>query len=273
MLLLAIETSSSRGGIAILEDGRLLADAPFPEGLVHGREITVHLEALMKGLDLTPGRLGAIAVGLGPGSYTGIRVGVTAAKTLAFALRIPVLTQSSLHVIAANLMERASGPEGLRVAVAIDGKQRHFYLARFRLLAGGSCGRPGDEVVQETPDRVVALPRPVPGKEALRIPLAIPSGAPGWKAREELLGVLSGADLIVGDAADQALAEVEGIAGRDAPARGPCGSDWPRAATLGALAARSLAQGLPAYEPEGVHGLVPIYLRPSGAEQKFAGKR
>jgi len=162
------------------------------------------------------------------------------------------------------------------VAVAIDGKQRHIYLARFRLYAEGSCGRPGDEVVQETPDRVVALPRPVPGKEALRIPLAIPSGpsgAPGWKAREELLEVLSGADLIVGDAADQALAELDGIAGRGAPERGPCGSDWPRAATLGALAARSLSQGLPAYEPEGVHGLVPIYLRPSGAEQKFAGKR
>src|SRR6266511_1772193 len=102
MLLLAIETSSSRGSIALLEGRELIEEAPFPEGLVHGREITVHLEEVMTRRGIAPGKLEAIAVGVGPGSYTGIRVGVTAAKTLAFALRIPVIPESSLRVTAAN---------------------------------------------------------------------------------------------------------------------------------------------------------------------------
>src|SRR5882672_7052827 len=104
MILLAIETSSARGSLALFREDEPIGSAPFPEGLVHGREITVHLAEMMDRLRLAPRDLGALAVGVGPGSYTGIRVGVTAAKTLAFALKVPVIAVSSLQAIAANTL-------------------------------------------------------------------------------------------------------------------------------------------------------------------------
>src|SRR5262245_281539 len=124
--VLAIETSSAQGSLALLEGPALLEETVFPEGLVHGRELTVHLESLMARLGLAPRSIQAIAVGVGPGSYTGIRVGVTAAKTLALALRVPLLARSSLEVIASAALGSRAGPGPPPVVPVIDGKQRHL---------------------------------------------------------------------------------------------------------------------------------------------------
>jgi tRNA threonylcarbamoyl adenosine modification protein YeaZ len=266
MLLLAIETSSARGSLALLDGRSLLAEAPFPEGLVHGREITVHLEAMMERLALPAARLEAVAVGLGPGSYTGMRVGVTAAKTLAFALRIPLLVESSLQVIAAAAL-RAPPPPGssspLRIAVSVDGKQRHLYLARFRIEETEA----GPRLVREVEERVVELPRAaLGGRERVR-PGPAPPGPAALPPELEaaLRDLLLPGTVVVGDGADALLA----ACGPSSAVRGPREWDWPRASVLGALAAERIEASPPRFDPEAVHRLVPIYLRLSQAERLF----
>jgi tRNA threonylcarbamoyladenosine biosynthesis protein TsaB len=252
MLLLAIETSSPRGSLALFRDRRLIAESHFPEGLVHGREITAHLDSMMTSLRLAPGDLGAVAVGIGPGSYTGVRVGVTSAKTLAFALRIPIIPISSLKVVAAGALLPGGG--GARVVTAVDGKQRHVYLARFRVedAAGG-------DVINEVTERVLAIPPRKAGAEA-----GIPSLAEE-AVQKALAEVLDPGSMVVGDAADVVM-EIAAPAG---VARGPREHDWPRAAVLASLAMKAAAQHPPPFDLEAVHQLIPVYLRDTEAERKI----
>ena len=242
MILLSIETSGARGSLAIFRDGAPIAEAPFPEGLVHGREITVHLAAMMERLRLAPASLEGVAVGVGPGSYTGIRVGVTAAKTLAFALRIPVIPVSSLQAIAAGSAGQNGRP--LQVVTAVDGKQRHVYLARFRVGQGPS------PVVPEVEERVLAFPAP--------------GEAPPRTLIESLAQVLAPCSQVLGDAADLVIetAAVPGVV------RGPRDLDWPRASVVASLAVRASSADPPQFDPEAVHRLTPVYLRTSVAERK-----
>jgi tRNA threonylcarbamoyladenosine biosynthesis protein TsaB len=284
MLLLAIETSSARGSLALLDGESILREAPFPEGLVHGREVTVHLQRVMAEAGFAPRRLDALAVGLGPGSYTGIRVGVTAAKTLAFALRIPVLAESSLRVIAANASTELAAPgagaapgdgvgagegspEGTRTVVAVDGKQKHVYLARYRTGAKGGAG--ARHVEQELAELAIELPWP-PGRE--RPGGAPPHGGPtaplSPAAAEVIDEALAPGVVVVGDAADAVLA----AARMPGALRGPREWDWPRAAVLGRLAAVSARGMAPRFDLEAVHLLVPIYLRSSEAERRGAAR-
>ncbi len=275
MLILSIETSSARGSIAIfdLKGSGLVGEAPFPEGLVHGREITVHLQALMSQSGLAPSQLAAIAVGIGPGSYTGIRVGVTAAKTLAFALRIPVIPESSLRVMAANFVNRDRAPsdripleghpgeKAFSVVPVVDGKQRQIYMARFLIrVHPGRSSRSGPtnngdvlDVVREIEEMVIEIGSPGG------------TGAPALQARQELSRVLIPGVTVVGDAANLVLQAFhpEGIK------RGPVDCDWPRASVLAELAVRRVAGGLPRYDPEVIHGIVPTYLRVTEAERKY----
>ncbi len=81
---------------------------------------------MLKAEGLTVADLGAIAVGLGPGSYTGLRIGLTAAKCLAFAAGKPLIGLDSLEAIARNAPE-----DCLQVAVAIDAQRGDAYVARF----------------------------------------------------------------------------------------------------------------------------------------------
>jgi tRNA threonylcarbamoyladenosine biosynthesis protein TsaB len=252
VLLLAIETSSARGSLALLEGRQVVARSFFPEGLVHGREVTARLDSMLASRGVPPGRLEAIAVGLGPGSYTGIRVGVTAAKTLAFALRIPVIPESSLRVIAANLRGAAGT---LRVVPAVDGKQRQIYVARFRVESGPG----GPRVVREIDDRVVEAPRPA-GRAGSSAPAAPPAS---------LIEVLAPGAVVLGDAADAVL-ESAGAAGA---VRGPLEHDRPLADALGELAAEAAERDPPRFDLEAVHRLSPIYLRPSEAERKLDAAR
>ncbi|MBP3040177.1 tRNA (adenosine(37)-N6)-threonylcarbamoyltransferase complex dimerization subunit type 1 TsaB [Bacillaceae bacterium Marseille-Q3522] len=102
MTILAIDTSNSPLGIALLKDNKVLGEYLTNVKKNHSIRVMPAIEKLMHDCEVTPEQLTKIVVAKGPGSYTGVRIGVTIAKTLAWTLQIPLVGISSLEVAAST---------------------------------------------------------------------------------------------------------------------------------------------------------------------------
>jgi len=143
VILLALESSTRRAALALrTADGATAGAATDPE-VRHGRALLPAIRDLCASAGVAPRELQAVAVGLGPGSFTGTRVGLTAAKTIACAVGCPLYGLSSLEVIARS----GRLPQG-RLAVAVDAQRREIFTADFRI--DGHDQRP----VRLGPDRL-----------------------------------------------------------------------------------------------------------------------
>lgn len=101
MKILAIDTSNQPLSVAVLEDGNLLSQATCTKTKNHSVKLLPLIERLMEDARLKPCELDRIVVAKGPGSYTGLRIGVATAKTLAYTLDKELAGVSSLEVLAA----------------------------------------------------------------------------------------------------------------------------------------------------------------------------
>lgn len=144
MRILALETSAKACSAAVSEDGRIVASAFQCTGLTHSRTLMPMVQAMLENAELTVDGCDAVAVANGPGSFTGIRIGVAAAKGLAFAAGKPAVGVSTLEAMALG----CSGMEGL-VVCAMDARRRQVYNALFRSEGGA--------LTRLTPDRPIAL--------------------------------------------------------------------------------------------------------------------
>ena len=135
LILLAIDTSTPQAALALGGRGRSTVVAPPEPGPVarHGRGLLPAVATLLQREGLTPRSLDAVAVGLGPGSYTGLRIGLTAAKTLAYAMGKPLIGLDSLELIAQN-----APADVLRVAVASDAQRGDAHVAEFHRAEPGA---------------------------------------------------------------------------------------------------------------------------------------
>ncbi|MEC1663546.1 tRNA (adenosine(37)-N6)-threonylcarbamoyltransferase complex dimerization subunit type 1 TsaB [Bacillus halotolerans] len=102
MTILAIDTSNYTLGIALLRDNTVIAEYMTYLKKNHSVRAMPAVHSLLNDCDITPQDLSKIVVAKGPGSYTGVRIGVTIAKTLAWSLNIPISAISSLEALAAN---------------------------------------------------------------------------------------------------------------------------------------------------------------------------
>jgi tRNA threonylcarbamoyladenosine biosynthesis protein TsaB len=102
MKVLAIDTSTFTLGIALTEGDQVIGEYVTNLKKNHSLRVMPAIQALLKDCDTKPSELGKIVVARGPGSYTGVRIGVTIAKTLAWTLNIPIVGVSSLEALAAN---------------------------------------------------------------------------------------------------------------------------------------------------------------------------
>lgn len=100
MNVLAIDTSNQILGVAILSDGLLLGEVVTNIKKNHSVRLMPAINQLMQDVSMTPDQLDKIVAAKGPGSYTGVRIGLTTAKSMAWALNIPVVGVSSLEVLA-----------------------------------------------------------------------------------------------------------------------------------------------------------------------------
>lgn len=103
-LILSIETATAVCSVSLHQEGRLLALHELDQENAHGKKLLLLIDDLFKYTNLNSSDLNAIAVSSGPGSYTGLRIGVSIAKGLAYAHDIPIISVDSLHAMAHPLI-------------------------------------------------------------------------------------------------------------------------------------------------------------------------
>ena len=131
MRILAFETSAKAGSVALLEEGLLLGEFYTNTGLTHSQTLLPMAEALLKNCGSTPGEIDAVAVAAGPGSFTGVRIGVAAAKGFAWGNQLPCYGVSTLEAMALQLGLR----DGL-ICPVMDARRQQVYNALFRMEQG-----------------------------------------------------------------------------------------------------------------------------------------
>ena len=154
--LLAIETTEKRGIVAVSIDGKVLLFKELPEGQRSAQSLVPTIQAVLSQVDWPIKSLDAIAVALGPGSFTGLRIGLATARTLAYAVGAKLIGVNTLQAIAANvcLARNSKYSEsckiGQSVTTAVDAQRGEVSAQTFRLtpsrhLAGELFPEPIDE--------------------------------------------------------------------------------------------------------------------------------
>ena len=144
MLILAFESTAKAASAALVRDGKLVSQYSQCSGLTHSRTLLPMGEDMLKNAELTLGDVDLIAVAHGPGSFTGVRIGVSMVKGLAWAADKPCVGVSTLEAMAWHGL--AAG--GL-ICPVMDARRSQVYNALFRM----QDGRP----VRLTEDRPIAL--------------------------------------------------------------------------------------------------------------------
>lgn len=152
---IAIETSGRLGSIATVEEGQVLTEEQFPPQFKHAAGIIRVIDRLTKSHGWPPSDVSEVYVSAGPGSFTGLRVGVTVAKTLAFALGVKLVAVPSTQVLAHN------APQGWQNAIIVlDAKRGQIFTARFTNQNGQTIE--AEEAHLDTLTAMLArAPRPV----------------------------------------------------------------------------------------------------------------
>ena len=180
-MLLAFDTATPYVTVALHDGEDVVAERRSEQRMRHGDQLAPLIEEVMGDVGIVRQDLTAIAVGVGPGPFTGLRVGLVTARTLAFVLEIPVYGVCSLDVVALEAAQDA--PVGGKLTVATDARRKEVYLATYddqgRRLGGPDVVRPHD----------AATEGPVAGEGALLYPEAFPDArdpllpSAGWLAR------------------------------------------------------------------------------------------
>jgi len=246
MNVLAMDTSTLVMGVAVLDERRLLGEILTNQKKNHSVRLMPTVERLLSELDVSAQDLDLIAVAMGPGSYTGVRIGVTTAKMMAWGLGLPLAGVSTLLVMAASL-----GPVDGWICPLIDARRGRVYTGLYRCESG-------------------------------RLRLVQPETVTVWSDWvEEVLATLDGPVWLAGD--DALLHQETARATLGERLFTPAPEErLPRPSLAGRLAllrhqGDDLLQGLPesvlaVVEGDAVHQFVPRYLQMTEVEQKLLAR-
>jgi tRNA threonylcarbamoyladenosine biosynthesis protein TsaB len=132
MRILALDTTTGCGSVAVLENTRLLAEINAESGLTHSARLLRAVDFLLKKNGLEIQDMDGFAVAAGPGSFTGIRIGLSTIKAFSFASRKPAAPVSSLAALALKLRETS----GRLFCPFLDAKKQEVYAALFEMCNG-----------------------------------------------------------------------------------------------------------------------------------------
>lgn len=142
MITLALDSSGKAAGVALLRDEELIYESYLNNGLTHSETMLPMVDCALKTAGVALSEIGLIAVGAGPGSFTGLRIGMALAKGLAQPNAIPCVGVSSLEALARSVLL----PDGSAVLAAVDARRGEVYHALFR--------RQGNDLIRLSPDQV-----------------------------------------------------------------------------------------------------------------------
>lgn len=160
MLILAFESSAKPASVALVKDGALLSQYSQVSALTHSRTLLPMAEDMLKNAELKLSDVDLIAVAHGPGSFTGIRIGVSTVKGLAWAAEKPCVGVSTLEAMAWNGVVA-----GGYVCPVMDARRQQVYNALFRIE--------DDRPVRLTDDRPIALSELAEEVRALNAPVLL----------------------------------------------------------------------------------------------------
>jgi tRNA threonylcarbamoyladenosine biosynthesis protein TsaB len=144
--VLGIDTGGPRADLAVVAGGRVLAEAARSVAS-HGAEVPGAVSELLRSAGITTGDLVAIAIGIGPGSFTGLRVGLSYAKGLAIATGCTLVGVNSLDSLALAALTEFPVRPGGSLCVVLDARRGDVYAALYRIMADGLEKITGDLVV------------------------------------------------------------------------------------------------------------------------------
>ena len=144
MKILAFESSAKAASTALLSDGLLLAEYTQNSGQTHSRTLMQMAKDMLTSCDLTPQDIGAVAVAAGPGSFTGVRIGMACAKGFAWGHQLPLYGVSTLEA----MVRGAACADGCYCA-CMDARKGQIYNALFDWTAG--------TLLRRTEDRAIAI--------------------------------------------------------------------------------------------------------------------
>jgi tRNA threonylcarbamoyl adenosine modification protein YeaZ len=126
MRALALETSGRIGSVAAVADGMVVAEERFAHGLQHAAQIVPILDRLTKAQGWSPRDVQELYVSAGPGSFTGLRIAVTLAKTMSLATGVKLVAVPTVRVLVEN-----APPDATHAIIVLDAKRDQIFTARF----------------------------------------------------------------------------------------------------------------------------------------------
>ena len=158
MRILAFETSAKAGCVALLENGKLLGESYQNTGLTHSQTVMTMAQELLGNCGYTPKDVEAVAVAAGPGSFTGVRIGVAAAKGFAWGGDIPCYGVSTLEA----MVEGLGAWDGL-VVCTMDARRNQVYNAVFEAKKGRLTRRCEDRAIslEELAEELKNVEKPI----------------------------------------------------------------------------------------------------------------
>lgn len=232
MKMLAMDTSTWSLALAVMDEDRVLGEFNTTLAKNHSLRLMPAIDSLLAQLDLKPSDLKRVAVAQGPGSYTGVRIGLTTAKSLAWALAIPIAAVSSLQVVAQN----GVGFPG-QIIPLFDARRGQVYTGVYATDQEGGIAYPVEADRLQLLDELLAS---LTAKEGHYLFLG-----EGVTKHEEQIRESLGSRAVFGDAL----------------------AHQPRGAKLGYLAWKTWTEHV-----QETHSLAPEYLQLAEAERKWLDK-
>lgn len=133
-MVLAIETSTKNCSVALIEHSTVRAQKEaHSDQYIHSESLHLFMQEVLQQAAVAPADLKGIAVGSGPGSYTGLRIGVSAAKAMAYSLQIPLLSATGLELLIAAALHQFQFPQNAMLHPMIDARRMEVYTAAHKL--------------------------------------------------------------------------------------------------------------------------------------------
>jgi len=211
--VLAIETSQTAGSVALLENGQLVAESLLPATERSAKTLAPAIDAILRETNWEPSSLGLIVVVRGPGSFTGLRIGVTTAKMLALALDRPLISVLTNDVLAEQVRQAMSAAalQGITIKTAIDAHRQQVFTAEHRLDEQGTLQCIRETQLEEVDAWLAALDEhslvtgPVLKRLASKLPTTDKAAPPTeWEPRAGIAGQLGWRDFCAGKREDPA---------------------------------------------------------------------